>query len=128
MHWAAATAAAAAAAAAAAMGKARANRCDSNMLTYEADWGVIRASAWTVQIPLILNQEQHPFMSDFEQHAGIVDTGVRMTHHVPFYERGARSSEKTLFENEKKKVYPSDIVYPWPQPRPRPQPRARPWS
>ena len=86
MHWAAATAAAAAAAAAAAVGKARANRCDSNMLTYEADWGVIRAPAWTVQIPFILKQEQHPFMSDFEQHAGIVDTGVRMTHHMPFYQ------------------------------------------
>ena len=67
-------------------GQAAANRRDSNMFTYQGDWGVILAPAWTLNISLILNQEQHPFMSDFEKHAGIVDTEVKMIHHMPFYQ------------------------------------------
>ena len=62
------------------------NRQGSHMLTYQGDWGVIQDPAWTVKIPSILNQGSHPFMSDFEKHAIIVDSAVRMIHHMPFYQ------------------------------------------
>ena len=62
------------------------NRQGSHMLTYQGDWGVIQDPAWTVKIPSILNQGSHPFMSDFEKNAIIVDSAVRMIHHMPFYQ------------------------------------------